>query len=113
VVTTPQNVRQTCVKISPVTPTAHITHTARTCRSDALCGRLKDGDAATWWVIGNISERMPLREHPGQVQFLAPERGLSGAWSVKRASRAARTGLRGEAVVKTEGVRRTNLLPGR
>ncbi len=37
--------RHFSVKISPVTPTMHIAHTTQTCRSGALCGGFRNGDA--------------------------------------------------------------------
>lgn len=69
------NVRRICVKISPVTPTAHIMHIRRNGRSGTLCGRFKDRDALHVMGHRDQIERSPADQSP----FSAPEPHRDGA----------------------------------
>jgi hypothetical protein len=71
----------------PVTPTAHITHTARTCRSDALCGRLKDGDALN--MVGHRKHvpRPETGKDAGQIAYRALLPGAERQMSVTARTR--------------------------
>ena len=50
-----QNERHFSVKISPVTPTPHITHTHKTAGQDSFATGSRSATHSTWWVIGKMS----------------------------------------------------------
>lgn len=81
------------LRLSPVTPTTHITHTARTCRSGPLFDGLKNHHALhvmrhRFHVTGAYH-----RKTAGQRRFTGSASALLPGPSVKRASRVSRCQL--------------------
>lgn len=73
------HVRRSCVKTSPVTPTAHIMHTRRNGRSAALFGRFKDRDALHMMRHRKHVPFCTAEEPAGQKGFLRPAPSSAGS----------------------------------